>query len=383
MTISRNWNGGGGKRPRKQSNMHGTFDIKEIKTHIKNTAITMRTEQPIMINKLQQEIIQLKALKSNGYHGRTQIRQYFENNRLIKIKQRKLKDVRQGKAIQAFSERVRPLIAQSPPYTPKLITKSGATNYKSVLIDQQKHALFLNIFKPYKALPSFVNRDICQQCGTYLQTLTSEAKSICPNTRCGNTTHILDYHVDMIQQEDNKKPEYNKIPLFRRFVTQFSVDVPDPKQDHIDIMLDALVHEHILLPSRVKPTRVAKIMREAKLPQCASMPVRISRIINGEPPIRFSTDLINRLVIRFTKYTYAQKMIVTDTTKELPEIVKLSNEFLTKYFLMMEGEYKLSRHFHMQKTREVNIKAESWFNHCCVILQQSSDQMVWKYSRAC
>ena len=364
---------------RKRNKRQRRYDPSEVKQWIRKRVQTFRDEHPEDVDTATQALHQQITMADNQYTGWDQTHQYFQSQQTIRAQQRRLSLLE--KAQESFVDRAKPLLHEK-----ESIPIFRQAQFKSRLLDQQRHALYLSLSKGSTAVPSYIDRDICQNCGTAFQTYGRESKSVCPNKQCGITIQYLKHQVEIVPKEnDHRRTETDKKLTFRRYVTQFSTELSDPTEEELGVLVNALASMHIF--TDVKPTRIAKIMRNAKLPHCAAMPVRIARIVNGEDPILFSSALIEKLVHRFDVYHTAQKAVLDGQYRDMPENVKLSSEFLLKHFLAMEDEQKLSGYFNIQKTRNVTINAERWFGYCCRFIRQNDDTqkdgLGWEHERTC
>ena len=130
--------------------------------------------------------------------------------------------------------------------------------------------------------------------------------NMCP--KCGTSEHLLYCNSDFIQNEEVKNNQYERGPLYHKYLMQFHEDAPDPPTEVINIVYRHLSKVHIMLSSKVKPTPISQILRQEGLQKWTSMAVRIAKTINREPIVKLSTALIDRLVLRFNKITQAFSM---------------------------------------------------------------------------
>lgn len=220
--------------------------------------------------------------------------------------------------------------------------------------------------------PKFVNIDNCPQCGTNYTVLATACIVICPNEQCGFTTKHLQPEPETDSYE-KAATVHERGPLYRKFLMQFHPDAPDPTDEVIRVVRHELAKVHTLLPSKVKPTPIAQILRKAHMPKWAALNIRIARIINGQTIPVIPQDLIDRLVHRFVMVTKE----FTFTSKNQGRSKNMNYGFLTKHFLLMEGEVKLSESFPVHKTRVVLRAAHKRLKGCCRNLQKADDGLFW------
>jgi hypothetical protein len=346
-------------RDRKRRRLHDHHTFESIRENIKKTSFNLRSSKPKKVHLIQQEIQHL-ATEQAQLNGRVQIRKYRAIGQEIVKKQNELEFIENDKHVEEFVELVKPLL--------------GETKNDAQLTRQQKHTVFLNLFYKDKAIPCFIDRDVCQKCNTELLTLTQESMNMCP--KCGTSEHLIYCTSDFIQNEEIKNNQYERGPLYRKYLMQFHEEAPDPPEDVINIVYRHLSKVHIMLSSKVKPTPISQILREEGLQKWSAMSVRIAKIINREPIVKLSTVLIDRLVVRFNKITHAFSLTKKKERKKI-----MNFEFLTKQFLIMEKRYDLSEWYSLHKTRAVLFSADNRLERCCKAM--ANDDLDWEVARSC
>ena len=98
-----------------------------------------------------------------------------------------------------------------------------------------------------------------------------------------------------------------------------------------------------------------------------------------EPDAVFSEELISRLVERFSKLLDALKKSRCRNRQKV-----FNFKFITKVFLIMEGEYALSELFQNHKTRTVLRREDFRLKEGCTILEKEMNEngFSWKFIRS-
>lgn len=256
------------------------------------------------------------------------------------------------KHVEEFVELVQPLL--KPP---------------TVSNKEQRSIIHHNIFNHDNDVPSFVEKESCEVCHTDFLVRPSDSMLICP--KCGKSETVIYYAPEYIDQTENKHNQYERGPLYRKYISQFHVDAPEIPLEVIRTIKKHMTKIHMLLPGKVKQTPVMDILRNENYRKWVPSAVRIARHINGEVEIKFDQDLIDRLVYRFNKITS-----VFDAAKMQNRKKIMNFEFLTHQFLYMENRSDLAEWFSCLKTRKVLKQAEIRFKRCCMILQKT-DELNW------
>ena len=157
---------------------------------------------------------------------------------------------------------------------------------------------------------------------------------------------------------------------YRRFLTQFTLDVSDDVLAYVHCLHNRTVHSHSEWLCR--STRFASFLRESQTFSHHNNDVTAITMCfyNGKKKI-LNERIVNKLVRRFEAYRVAVSDIMPE--KESKKCAAL--EFLTNRFLIMEGEVKLSRSFELPKTRTVLRSVNNRFINVCETLH-------WKVPRA-
>jgi len=306
--------------------------------------------------------------------------------------------VRSGVDARVFFERARPLIAGEGGggHTGGPSDSSRDSNG-----DQKREALAMTLFHPDKAVPVFIQTDRCTECDDDLKYHEEESVMVCP--RCNrsyahlqlSTDHV---DVDYIGQDTNSNhtrstptggvdkmsttnTAYAKPNLYRKFLMQFSDSVPTPPDAVIEVILREMSKVHLHHSSKAQPTPIGAILRKCKMKQWAWMSVRIAMMIKMRPdetvPV-FCQTLIDRIIARFEKLVTALQRTRCRNRQKV-----FNFRFLTKVFLVMEGEYALSELFENHKTRAVQLREDRRMTAGCRILEREMKEngFSWKFFR--
>lgn len=216
--------------------------------------------------------------------------------------------------------------------------------------------------------PVYVNGSACLVCKGAMMMDTRQTIRTC--TKCAIVSFRLE---DSLVPTQAKKAVrlgyYNRCTLYRKYIEQFYEQAPPIPQVVISTICRELFNVHIMCTNKCRPTPVANILRMTNNSQWVSYAVKITRLINNDPPVVFSGDLINRLHLRCS--------ILSSLDNEDGLKCKFMNfEFLTKQFLCMENELQLAQAFHAHKTPEVLHRAENRLADYCARIPTPRD-MPW------
>uniref|UniRef100_A0A6C0CK56 Uncharacterized protein n=1 Tax=viral metagenome TaxID=1070528 RepID=A0A6C0CK56_9ZZZZ len=369
--------------------------------HVKRTYSELQTQRAM----LPQHESQLQALEARMKQckGASSIREFFNLQTEVRNLKRKISDIDTGCDAKAFYERAVPLITQ---------TESSDPN-----VNQKREALALVLFHKEKTVPVFIQTDLCTTCKEELTMKAEESLMVCP--KCRKTWKLLNMatdHVDVdyfaqdthlnhtkftsagnIDSSDDAL--YPKPLMFEGFISQFSETVPDPPPRVLEIILCELSRVHIASGSKIQPTPIGMILRKKGLKEYVWMSLRISMILkrNGDDAIpSFSNDIIQRLMKRFHLFINAVKESVSKKqlspnlktlktmTSALKFITRNFMQFLTRVFLIMEGDVAQSELFECHKTRSVHRREDRRIQHACERLQKKGDLegFDWNYVRS-
>ena len=237
---------------------------------------------------------------------------------------------------------------------------------------QAKHALYLKIFYPEKAVPCFSDRDTCPICHIEFKMIMTESKVLCPG--CGFSELKIFCNSDFIDNKNVKNNTYVRALLYKKFLLQFHEDEPETPRTVKNVIYKHLSKVHIMSSSSVKSTPVAQILREEGLQKHTSKAVKISKDVNGEFVVKLSMALINKLVWRF--------IVITSISSNHETKKCINFGYLTNKLLLMEKEYEKAEWFENHKTRTVLKRADERLKQCCSQID-SDDSTNWAIYRSC
>lgn len=247
--------------------------------------------------------------------------------------------------LEEFIEQVRPIL-----------NHKQDTNTKT---NQQRNALFVNLFHYENSAPSFLDQETCHNCKGSLLISGSDSMAIC--SACGESNPFLHCSADYMEHESSKVVEYERTPLYRRYLTQFHKDAENPSYDILSVVYNELSTIHMMLSCKVKPTPVTQIMRKYSHHKWAHMAQRLCKFINSEKIPMLSSELIDKLVCRFNKISDA----FLETSKQQNRKKIMNFEYLTRNFLKMEGMQSDADCFGLHKSRSVVDNADQILGKCC------------------
>jgi len=353
------WGARSRDRKRRKLLINPVFD--SIKDNVKRKTIKLKKQKLDTLAKLHKELRQLESA-NKLLKGRCNIHELKDNQKQICKIQAEIQFNLEDKAFEEFVELVTPLL--------------GENTTASCLEKQQKHTVFLNVFHKDKAIPCFVERELCANCNKEFVLVSQESIVVCPE--CGDSEHLIYCNSDFIENVDVKSNQYERGPLYRRYLMQFHENAPVPPPDVINIVYKQLSKVHIMLSTKVKPTPIAQILRDEKLQKWTPYSVRIAKYINNEPIVSLPQDLLERLVMRFEKIT---KVFTVTKQKHRKKIMNF--EFLTKQFLHMENRPDLAEWFACHKTRLVLKQADTRLRRCSKQLEETDKEFKWNVTRSC
>ena len=348
-------------RKRQRSSDH-TFD--NIKERVKQKTARLKKQKIEESKRLQEEIDDLYNANS-GLKGRSNIHKFRDNIRRIDTLESQLKFITDDKPYEEFVERI----------TPILTTDSGGDTSDTVK-KQQRHIVFLNLFHKEHYAPCFIEKERCEACNMEYVMVESESVLTCPT--CGESDKLVSCNSDFIEKRNSQTDNpYERGPMYRKYIMQFHKDAPNPPKEVMAVIYKHLSKVHIMLSIKVKPTPIAQILRQEKLQKWVPYAVRITKLINQEPIVSLTQELIDRLVFRFNRITQVFAVTKVENRKKI-----MNFEFLTKQFLQMEGLMKLAEWFQCHKTRDVLKEADTRLFRCSQKLE-NTDDLNWQITRSC
>lgn len=214
--------------------------------------------------------------------------------------------------------------------------------------------------------------NICRICNTVEQVLfhtedTSADTLILRNQGSGtaSSNNNATVFADNTRQSTHCKQTSHvpkvRIPMFRKFLQQFVVDIPRLVFDHLHRMQFAKIH--IATFTNCRSTVFAMWLKEKQ--EFSEFEFCTTRIVTEfcGNRVKLNHTLISQLVQRFE--IFALKSIELPSTDRK----KIANfDFLVNRFLLMDGYVQLSRCFQLPKTRNVVIECDIRFKQVCTLL---------------
>lgn len=349
-----------GRRNRKQRSRTQAHPYDSVTECIKKHSSCLIRDKTETVSHLKQTLENLReqqrALPFTGRHLRDRKRLRWE----IAEAETELNRIETDQHIEEFVELAAPLLEPIDDYT----------------IKQQQHALFVNLFYGSRSAPSFIDQTHCHQCGAASVLSSSESKDVCVG--CGSVRSVLFCPTDYMDEERTKATEYERVPLYKKYLSQFHEDTTDPPVEILAVISEEFSKVHMMVKLKVKPTPVAQILRTHGLHKWSQMSQRICRYLNAEKIAVMSDQLIERLVARFEKVTNAFLGTIQESRKKI-----MNFEYLTRQFLFMEGRPDLADCFSLHKTREVLRKADQTMALCCATIGKIFPSDNWTMSRSC
>lgn len=228
-------------------------------------------------------------------------------------------------------------------------------------LDSQRQVIFNKIaLRAY--IPVYLAGDECTSCNTVLQRDERQNLRVCSGCAAA-TVRLVDSEHTASFRRPKRAVYYNRCSLYRKYLVQFHADAPPIPQEVIGLICRALFNIHILGTSKCRPTPVAAILRGTAHSAWAASAVRITRVINNDPPLILPPEIIDRL---------CERCAIIGELKEDPagKCKFLNFEFLTKQFLCMENEIALAQLFIAHKTKSVLQRAEDRLAAYCRHIQQ-------------
>lgn len=335
-------------------------ELNTIKKRIVNDCDSKSNDLNVSINKVLTENNNL-IVKHNNIHI------FKENERRIKSINNEIKHLKSF--IVGFDKRM------------CTIKKTRKKNIRFILYNKiisDAHninsAFVLNEIN--KKTTSELNYHICKTCKTKLIE-TVDSKQLC--VECGVVNDTLDPGTDYVNDIIGKikNTTYNRNELYRRYLTQYHESKKNPPQFIINIIYKHMTKVHIGSNCKIKQTPVTNILRKEKLHKWIPYACRISKFMNNEFIVKLSTQLIDKLVERFKKIT---EVVNKQGFKNRTKI--LNFEYLTKQFLLMDGQDDLAQWFMCHKSKKILMPADENLRKCCDILKET-DCFNWRYFKNC
>jgi len=208
----------------------------------------------------------------------------------------------------------------------------------------------------------------CGQCNQHISITTKTSSAVC--SRCNIIKTVIVPKVDYIEKVSNS---YDRSPLFRKYLENFSKAIPDPPKATLVQIYEYLSRYHTI--SAIRPTSVASALKKLGFKQYNSIVIRITKLMLQEPVPILSETLIDRLVTRFDLIVETFNSIRSCALRK-----KILNfEYLCSKFLLMERRSDLSEMFNLLKTRRILSSADLKLKDCCEVVQLESD-LNWDFT---
>lgn len=362
--------------------------------HVKRAFATMCTKRK-MVPQIHEELEQVQK-RMKLCRGPSSIREFLNLKAEAERLQKSIDEIESGVEAQGFFERARPLLLQAdnePEHT-----------LVDVNMEQKREALAMSLFHAEKAVPVYVQKDRCTACNQNLVIRSEESLLVCPNPACKNTFNLVQLstdHIDTDQLGQDSNANHTRSTctggidgqthsddgfanpaLYKKFLMQFSPKVADPPDEVLEIIARELSKVHIHHGTKVQPTPIGNILRKQNLKEWVWMSMRISILLKKkvhEPMPAFTDALIDRMIRRFENLLDALKRSKCRNRKKV-----FNFKFITKVFLVMDGDYALSELFENHKTRAVLRRENKRVGEGCQILESEMQEngFTWKFFRS-
>jgi hypothetical protein len=242
-------------------------------------------------------------------------------------------------------------------------------------------------------------RDTCTRCGSTMIIDRNISVQICPSRDCGAIYSVLfcvsdvtsdisivgsslivaAHHIQKLPvaqtiQEDLPMRIYERSPLYRRFLNQFSVKATPIPEDIFSCIYNHLASIHMHTTYRAKPTPISVILRKNGHGLWAGHALRITMMFNGETVPVLEETLIDRLVKRFS--------IICKVAEVTPNARAPNSDFITANLLALELRPDLANLFRNHRTRSVLIEADRRLQNLLPnIIKLSPEEFLWSHFR--
>lgn len=211
--------------------------------------------------------------------------------------------------------------------------------------------------------------NLCRTCDRPIVITTKTSSSVCEY--CNVTKYIICNKNDY--SDVNKYNVYDRSPLFRKYLENFSQSICDPPQSVLVQLYESLSRSHST--NAVRPTTVASTLKKLKFTQYNGIVIRITKLMLQEPVPALSEVLIDRLVERFDTIVETFNSIRSCALRK-----KILNfEYLCSKFLLMERRSDLAEMFNLLKTRRILSSADSKLKDCCESVKAESN-LNWDFT---
>ena len=254
------------------------------------------------------------------------------------------------------------------------IQKNGTGTF---MRETQRNVLLRSLIPGLERPPHFIDDQLCE-CGRRCEHLVEESIFVCPDPSCGRARTRQTVEQTYQKPVEPKCHAYKPYMMYRRNIWQFLDTANKPLLSTVDHIYRNISDVHILGMMRCGHATVSQIMRKENQQHLASTSSVLARRMNGEPVPQFSQAMIERLEDRSKKICEAQ--LESDSKDASNTMFNCS--YLTKKFLMMEGDVKTSMMFSLLKTPFVLDKSDRRFRTFCQKLDRE-DNFRWPFHRSC
>jgi len=212
--------------------------------------------------------------------------------------------------------------------------------------------------------------NLCSRCKSHIQISTKTSTTVCRT--CNIESTFVFSKTDFFDQ--SKFSTYDRSPLFRKYLDNFSELVNDPPKRILVQIYEHLSKSHTI--NSIRPTSVANTIKKLGFTQFNTIIIRITKIMLQDPIPVLSEALIDRLVLRFDKIVETFNSIRSCALRK-----KILNfEYLCAKFLLMERRSDLSEMFHLLKTRRILSSADIKLQDCCEAMVEGGSTMNWTFT---
>lgn len=231
----------------------------------------------------------------------------------------------------------------------------------------QKQIIYNKIFNKSTS-PSVLTKG-CNKCNVDFILDYTASTMTCPT--CGEMQQMLRRFIpNSLGEEIEKTQEYNRVPLFAKFLNQYvhhDIEIPD---DVLECILRAMFTSHSFHREKCRPSQIVAILRASSLHKYVPYAVMITRILNREDGATFLTrDEVNMLIERFKEL-----LGVFSGTKGCKF---LNYDFISHQMLLMEGKTEKAKLFTCHKTNDVRARSIARLKNMCEELNKSPRMFRW------
>lgn len=245
------------------------------------------------------------------------------------------------------------------------------------LIATQKHKhraqqiIFNRLFKKEQRSKKKGTQNQVYHCQCGADRLANFTTGTLACSTCGHVQQMLLKNAPTtLGEEIEKNPEYNRVPLYTKFLRQYLRHDIEIDPQILNMLLKELFLTHSFHNSKCKPNILVVILRKAGKHKWIPYVVTISRLLNRENDNLFLDEHhITRLVDRFRE--------ILTVFKQAHGCKFLNYDFITHQMLLMDGHQDLASLFSCHKTPEVFSRSMKRLRSLCLTLQKVSTNFDW------